>query len=96
MEKRLSKEEMMIKFEKNVAYLKRNVPPDDIYMFAEQTFMAAMFFLFKWGEHGDIIEECKQDSVTKKWVNNIVGFQICKDRDEDMQLDLDLKSIEEE
>ena len=41
----MNKEEIRKKFEENVAYLQRNIPPDDIYLFTEQTFMAALFFL---------------------------------------------------
>jgi len=87
---------MKEKFEKNVEYLKRNIPPDDIYMFAEQTFMATLFFLHKWNEWVDINEEAQKDPVVKKWVTNIVGLQMCKDKEQEVQLDLDLKSIEGE
>lgn len=75
-------------------YLKRNIPPDDIYLFAEQTFMATLFFLHKWSEWVDINEECLADPVAKKWVTNIVGLQMCKDKEMDVNLDLDLKSVE--
>ncbi len=90
----MNKEEMKDKFEKNVAYLKRNVPPDDIYMFAEQTFMATLFFLHKWSEWVDVNEECQADPVARKWVTNIIGLQMCKDKELDVDLDLDLKSVE--
>lgn len=90
----MNREELKEKFERNVDYLKRNVPPDDIYMFAEQTFMATLFFLHKWSEWADINEECKNDPVAKKWVTNIVGLQMCKDKELDVNLDLDLKSVE--
>jgi len=91
----VNKEELLKKFEQNIQYLKRNVPPDDIYMFTEQTFMAALFFLHKWSEWADINEEMKNDEVARKWVTNIVGFQRLKDMNEDVHLDLNMKSIEE-
>lgn len=91
----MNKEELKLKFEKNVEFLKRNVPPDDIYLFAEQTFMATLFFLHKWSEWVDINEECLKDPVAKKWVTNIVGLQMCKDKEQDVNLDLDMKSIED-
>ncbi len=90
----MNKEEMKEKFEKNVAFLKRNIPPDDIYMFAEQTFMAALFFIYKWSDWVDINEECKDDPVARKWVANIIGLQRCKDQELDIDLDLDFKSVE--
>lgn len=90
----MNKEELKAKFEKNVEYLKRNVPPDDIYLFAEQTFMATLFFLHKWSEWVDVNEECLADPVAKKWVTNIIGLQMAKDKEIDVNLDLDLKSVE--
>ena len=90
----MNREELKEKFEKNVLYLKRNIPPDDIYLFAEQTFMATMFFLHKWSEWVDVNEECQKDPVAKKWVTNIIGLQRCKDQALDVDLDLNLESIE--
>lgn len=92
----MNKEELKEKFEKNVDYLKRNIPPDDIYMFAEQTFMACMFFLQKWGDWVDLNEECKNDPISNKWIRNIIGLQMCRDKEQDIELDLDLKSVENE
>ena len=56
--------------------------------------MATLFFLHKWSEWVDINEECSADPIAKKWVTNIVGLQMCKDREMDVNLDLDLKSVE--
>ena len=91
----MNKEEIFEKFEKNVAYLKRNVPPDDIYMFAEQTFMAAFFFIKKWSEHVCVTEECEKSLVVRKWLYNIVLLEYLKDEGIDVQLDLDLERMEE-
>lgn len=89
----MNQEEMRQKFEDNVKYLHRNVPPDDIYVFAEQTYMATLYFLNQWSKHVDINEEMANDSVTKKWVTNILGLLNLRDKKIDLQLDLDLKSI---
>lgn len=89
----MNKEEMKAKFEKNVEYLQRNIPPDDIYLFTEQTFMAALFFLQKWSAWVDILEECK-DPITRKWVTNIMGLLHCRENEVDLTLDLDMKSLE--
>lgn len=92
----MNKEELKEKFEKNVEYLKKVVPPDDIYLFSEQTFMAALFFLKKWSEKTSITEEMLRDPITDKWVTNILGFLECKEKDLDINLDLNMQSIEEE
>lgn len=92
----MNKEELLKKFEENVQYLKRNVPPDDIYLFAEQTFMAALFFLHKWSDWTDMNQEMKDDPIVKKWVTNILAFHDLKDKGIDVEIDLDMKSIEGE
>lgn len=92
----MDKEELRKKFEANVLYLRRNIPPDDIYMFAEQTFMAALFFIHKWSEWENITEDMKRDPVSNKWVRNIVGLQMSRDKGEDLTLDLDLKSVDDD
>ena len=92
----MNKDELKEKFEKNVEYLKRNIAPDDIYLFAEQTFMAALFFLHKWKGCIDVKEEMAKDPITKKWITNIMGLQICKDGEIDVNINLDLDSAEEE
>ena len=91
----MNKEEIREKFEKNVNYLRRIVPPDDIYMFAEQTFMATLYFLKKWSDVADIEDECRKCPLTRKWVANILGLQKMKDEDMDIQLDLNMESLDE-
>jgi len=91
----MNKEEIRKKFEENVLYLKRNIPPDDIYMFSEQTFMAAMYFMHRWAEWVDLREEALKDLVAKKWMINIMALAMAKDQNQDMTLDLDMKSVEE-
>jgi hypothetical protein len=90
----MKKEKMLEEFEKNVEYLRRNVPPDDIYIFTEQTFMAAMFFLMKWKDLVDLRKECREDKIVAKWVNNIGGFYLTRLEGNDQQLDLNMESIE--
>lgn len=92
----MNKEELKKKFEKNVDYLRRNIPPDDIYPFTEQTFMAALYFLHKWSEWADIEAECHENEITRKWVANILGLQRMKEQDISVNLDLNLGSVDED
>ena len=91
----MNKEEIRKKFEENVAYLQRNIPPDDIYLFTEQTFMAALFFLQRWAKVANITEEMLLDPVTDKWVRNILNFHDSKEKNVDVYLDLNLRSLED-
>lgn len=87
---------MRAMFEKNIEYLQRNIPPDDIYIFAEETFMAALFFLHKWAEWVDINVECHKCIITQKWVKNIMGLLKVRDAEQDFTLDLGLDELGEE
>lgn len=91
----MNKEEMRKKFEENVQYLQRNIPPDDIYLFTEQTFMAAMYFMHKWAEWVDLKEEAMKDPIARKWMTNIMALVVAKDLNKDIQLDLDMKSVDD-
>ncbi len=92
----MDKREFQTKFEKNVAYLRHNIPPDDIYEFAEQTFMAAQYFLFRWQEWVDLPEEMEKEKMADVWIRNIIGFSKVRDSGEDVQLDLKLGDPDED
>ena len=91
----MNKQEIRDKFEANVAYLRRNIPPDDIYMFAEQTLMATIFFIHKWSDCEET-EVILDDPIAVKWLGNILGFLDARDKGQDLTLDLDLKSVDED
>jgi len=86
----MNREEIIKQFEKNVEYLKRNIPPDDIYVFAEQTFMAAMYFMHKWSAWEELPKVMLEDDVANKWITNIFGLHISREKGEDVDLDLDI------
>ncbi len=92
----MNKQEMLEIFEKNINYLKKVIPPDDIYIFAEETYMACLFFLKKWSDHVDMTEEMLRDPVVDKWVKNIMGYLDSRDKNEEISLDLGFESLEEE
>ena len=87
---------MLEYIEKNVLYLKRNIPPDDIYMFAEQTLMAALFFLSRWHSNLEDNTPIIQDPIACKYVNNILGLIRAREKDEDVSLNLNLESLDED
>lgn len=92
----MDKNELMKKFRENIAYLERNIPPEDIYVFTEQTFMAALFFLKRWSDWVDVDTEMNECEVTKKWVMNIIGLQMLREKNQDVDLDLNLPKLDEE
>ena len=92
----MNKEELFEKFEKNVKYLQENIPPDDIYPFAEQTFMACMYFLKRWSDFHDLHKEIDENPISAKWIRNILSLQHCREEDIKINLDLGLHDIDED
>lgn len=90
----MDKEELKKKFEENVLFLESNVPPDDIYCFAEQTFMACLYFLKKWSDLVDMNEELENDPIAKKWAVNILSLLHLRDLGEKVNIDLNLESLD--
>lgn len=91
----MNQEELRAKFEENVQYLRANIPPDDIYPFAEETFMAALFFLKRWSDWTDLNVEMENDPVARKWIVNILTLLNYRERKEELRLDLGLEEIDE-
>lgn len=72
----MSNEEANKRYERKVSFLRKNIPPDDIYEFAEQALTCAEFFLSKWNDWVDINEECEKHRPVEMWVKNLVGLRI--------------------
>lgn len=92
----MNKEEMRKHFEENVEYLRRNIAPDDIYLFSEQTFMAALYFLHRFAGLADVDEECQKCEICRKYVSNILGFHKIKVLKIDGKLDLDMDCLDDD
>jgi hypothetical protein len=87
------KKQHIDKFNKDVAWLKANVPRDDIYEFAEQALMAADFLIGRLNEWVDVVEECEDDKILEAWVKNIMGIRILRERERYGFIDTELKDI---
>jgi hypothetical protein len=70
----MNKEEALAKFNEEVEWLKQVVPPEDIYMFANQALVSARFFLNRWSDWVDIYKECEEDDTVNGWVMNLCGI----------------------
>lgn len=88
------KDDLSKRFEKNVDYLVRNIPPDDIYPFAEKIIMTAMFFLRQWANCEDLDKRCAECSDSKKLIDSILIFEAGKANDVDVKIDLMMEDFE--
>lgn len=68
-------ERLIEQYKSDVEWLKRNIPPEQIYDFAEQSLMAATFFLAQWDDWVDLDEECDKSPVAKAWISNVLKLR---------------------
>lgn len=88
-----SHREFMQTFEENVQFMTKVVAPDDIYQFAEQLHMAGMHLL-KCLNDGNLLKPLYENSKeTKTWANNLMSYQICKDKKEITPLNVGFREI---
>ena len=92
----MDKKQLNELYEKNVGWLRRNVPPDDIYDFAEQTYMAALYFMQRYSYEVDFAKELKNNPITKKWAGNLAGLLRYRDEGRDVKIDMELSFFDEE
>lgn len=89
----MDKHQLFEKYKKNIEWLHRNVPPDDIYDFAEQTYMAALFFLNVISNDLNIHVQL-QNPVFKKWATNIISVLDYREKGIDTSIDLQMDVYE--
>jgi len=90
----MEKEDVWKKFNNAVNYLHRNIPPDDIYLFAQQTFVSALYLLLKLKESINIEEECESNETLQKIVTNIMYFHTHQQND--IKIEINLNHNEDE
>lgn len=70
---------MRDEYEKDIVWLAKTIPPDDIYDFALQTYHAAEYFLAQWAKYEDLSEVYARDRLAKIWLKNIISFRMMKE-----------------
>lgn len=85
--------EEIAEFDKNVAWLRKSVAPDDIYEFAEQTLIACDFFIYHLKSFGSLEEQCEESKQLKFWIKNILTIRLLCHRNADVLLDVGLRDI---
>ena len=92
----MDKRELIKKYDENVAWLRRNIPPDDIYDFAEQTYMAALFFLKLASSDDRFLTLLRECPVTRKWSQNICGLLKVREEGIDCPIDMKLEIVDDD
>ena len=89
------RERYQAKFDNDVQWLRNNIPPDDIYDFAEQALMAADFFINELSLYVDLNEEAQINKLFGVWLKNIVGLRILKNSNMNGRIEMNLKTEDE-
>ena len=90
----MSQDELMELFYKNVEFLQKTIPPDDIYIYAEQTFIAALYFMHRLRKLINFQEEFAQDEVLRKYAVNLTLMLEAKEKNINCHFDLGLNDTE--
>lgn len=83
-------------FDKSVKWLRRVVPPDDIYDFAEQALLACDYFIHKLKELTDLPSEQAKDKILNGWLRNVMGMRVLKEQVYDGIISVSMKVIDED
>lgn len=78
----------MTDLEKNIAFLAKTVPPDDIYLFGEFAYDSSLYLLAILHDKLDVTDMIEEDDHLNRIVNVIVGYQIARKLNKDITLDL--------
>ena len=89
----MDRKDLAEQFERDVAFLQKSIAPDDIYIFAEHTYRASLFFLRKLAEAKDILEIMHTDPIANAWISNLVRFKIARENRKDITLDFNLEDL---
>jgi hypothetical protein len=73
------KERYLAEYQDNVRWLRGAIPRDDVYDFAEQTLMAAEFFLLKLAPHLTEAEKQNESGALCTWIRNIARLRAAKE-----------------
>lgn len=92
----MNDQDFLDQFERHTAFLRRNIPPDDIYAFAEQAVIAANYFLIRWREWVEVRDEMKKDPVVKRWVTNLVALRYAQENDLNVKFNLRFDKYDED
>ena len=86
----MNKKEVMEKYRLHVEWMRNNIPPDDIYDFAEQILMASVYF-FHENYKGKMLD--LKDPISLKWARNIAIVVTAQEANERCEYDLALDDL---
>lgn len=81
--------------EKDIEWFKKNIGLEDVYCFAQQSFIAAEYFLAQLADWVDVEEECTMDKTFNFWCKNVLGLSVFRRENPDYCGGINVKIKEE-
>lgn len=72
-------------YEKDLVWISKTVPPDDIYDFALQLCGMMEYFFMKWQENVDILAIYNSDKTARLFIDNLVIFREIREKKLDVK-----------
>lgn len=85
----MSKEQLRAEVEKIVAFTRRNVAPDDIYLFAVEVIWTAHYLIENFCELEGFQEMINENETLENAVLNILSFTKSYDENKDIKINMD-------
>lgn len=79
------------RFEEDVLFLQKNIPPDDIYTFSQQTLNSCMHFIEVLTDFANLDDLAEENEETHMHLSNILALVSHQHQKKDIQLNLELK-----
>lgn len=77
-------------FEKNIQWIKKNVAPDDIYIFAEILLACGKYFFDQWTDLIDYEAEIEKNPASRHFIINFAKIVMAQSQDADFQVKLNI------
>lgn len=75
----MTEDEIEAEYERNVIFMSKVIPPDDIYAFAESGVCMSYYFLQKWHKCEDVRPICETDPVAREYITLLLSYLNTRD-----------------
>lgn len=90
----MNEEELDNRLEKDVAYLQRNIAPDDIYLFTQNALLANYLLAYEFMKLVGAENYYKLPKITRNCIRNISYFKHHQENDIEIEIDLNTNGLD--
>ncbi len=90
----MEEEELDLRLEKDVGYLQRNIAPDDIYLFTQNTLLATYLITHEFMKYVGPENFHLLNKITRRCIENIANFKRSQENEIDVNIDLNTNGLD--